>query len=364
MPHSFLSLRFSSSSVYLGFCLAAAPACTINNVDGKDGGTETVGSTGGTANANGGSSATTGGASVTSGGASAGDTGGASTGNTGGSSPAGGQGTAGSSATGSEPCSAADPGNNDRDHATAYTLGTDFLGCLQTTDDVDYYEFTTPATPVAGGVVVVSITNVGTTGNIESTTYSTSDNGEVQSDYTSNSGTSDFYWFNGAAATKYQVTVHHFTNATAATPYTFKVAYTPVNDTNEPNDQRTQSASMTVGTPVHGYQYAGYSMSTGFAANAWEDWFKVTLSAGTATITLADLASNINGQIDFYDSLGASVADNYSTTSGASVVLNRTGVTAGDYYVRVKPFTNPSTRGSGSVVPGYAIQPYTLSVTQ
>ena len=367
MSYSFLSRSSLSSSVCLLFCWATVSGCTINNVDKTDGGTAE--STGGTANESGGATASTGGNTNENGGASTstGGTpmtaGGATTSSTGGAA-GGSQGTAGATSTGSEPCSGADPGNNDRDHATPYSLGTDFVGCLQTTDDIDYYEFTTPVSPVAGGVLLISITNVGTTGNIESSTYTTSDNGEVQSDYTTGEGTSDFYWLNAASATKYQVTVHHFTSASAATPYTLKVAFTPVNDTNEPNDLRTQSTPITVGTPAHGYLYAGYSVSTGFTANAWEDWHKVTLAAGDATITLADIASDINGSVDLYDSLGASVSNDYSVSSGASVVLTQKGVTAGDYFVKVAPFTRPATRGSGSVVPQYATLPYTLTVTQ
>ena len=367
MLHSFFS-RSRLSTVCIGFCLATVPACTINNIDhGNDAGQSDIGgadgSTGGSVAESGGSSSTGGGSSTvagsnTGGGSSLAAGGTSST--AGGASSMGGQGTA----TPTDSCSDADANNNDRDHASTYVLGTEFAACLQTSSDVDYYEFTTPPSPVDGGVLVIGITSVGTAGNIDSSVYTTSDNGEVQANYSTGSGASVFYWFNATSATKYQVTVHHFTSSSTATPYTLKVAYSSVDDVNEPNDQRAQSKSMTVGTPVHGFLYAGYSVSTGFTASAWEDWYKITLAAGTATIALTDLASDVNGEIDFYDSLGASISSNYSTTSGASVVLNRTGVTAGDYYLKISPFTLPSSRGNGSVVPQYATQPYTLTVTQ
>jgi hypothetical protein len=105
-------------------------------------------------------------------------------------------------------------------------------------------------------------------------------------------------------------------------------------------------------------------VSTGFATNAWEDWFKVTLADGNVNVALTDLASDVNGDIELYDSLGSSITSAHSQTNGASVVLNRTGVTAGDYYVRLTPYTTPTTRGSGSVAPQYTSQPYTLMVTR
>ncbi len=356
-------------SACLGALSAVVPACTINTATSGDAGTD-VQSTGGSASTGGasgsstevGGSASTGG-STNSGGAS--DASGGATGAAGGSSTAGGSAsTAGGAASTSESCSAADPGNNDRDHATSYTLGTLFTGCLQTSSDLDYYEFTTPASPADGGVISIGITNVGTTGNIDSTVYVTADNGELLSNYATGAGASVFYWFNAAAATKYQLVVQHFTSANAATSYNLKIAFAPVNDNFEPNDQKTQAKPITVGTPVQAFMYAGYTVSTGFATNAWEDWYKVSLVTGTAKFALTDLASDVNGEINLYDSLGASVSSNYSTTSGASVILNQSNVAAGDYYVKVSPFTTPHTNGDGSSAPQYTTQPYTLTVTQ
>ena len=115
------------------------------------------------------------------------------------------------------------------------------------------------------------------------------------------------------------------------------------------------------GKAVSGYLFAGYESSTAIPDAAWEDWFKVTLPAGTASIKLTDLASDIAGQVTLYDTNGSQVASKYEGTHGASVVMSES-VTAGDYYVKVSPFAGHDVEGSGSTVPAYLSQPYTLTV--
>ncbi len=260
-----------------------------------------------------------------------------------------------------DPCSPEKTTNDDHDHATPYVLGTEFKGCLQTSADVDYYSYTVPATPAQGGVIVVSLTDVGAMGGLNMTTQAVADNGDVVNAY-GLSGGSVFHWFGARAGASFRVKVSYFTSNPNPTPYTLEVKYTGVNDVNEPNDTRAMAKEITNGTPVQGYLFAGFENSTSVPAAAWQDWFKVTLPAGMATISLMDLASDINGDVTLFDSLGSQISDKYSPTAGASVVLNQT-VTAGDYYVRLQPFTAPNPRGTGSTVPEYTRQPYTLATS-
>jgi hypothetical protein len=176
------------------------------------------------------------------------------------------------------------------------------------------------------------------------------------------SGQSVFQWFNAKAGASFRVKVGYFTGAQQPTAYTLRVTYAGVDDKNEPNDTRTTAVPITAGKAVQGYLFAGFENATSVATAAWEDWFKVTFPAGMAAITLTDLASDINGDVILYDSLGAQVTEAYSGTTGASVVMNR-AVTAGDYYLKVIPFTRPAVSGSGSTVPAYETQPYTLTAT-
>jgi hypothetical protein len=374
-----------------GGSAGAAGSSGSSGSGGADGGPEAGGSAGsggnaGSAGSGGSAGAGTGGTSGAGGGGAAGSAGragaGGSAGTTidaGGAAGGGGADAGGVDATppidgsgipdqgppgeaGTDPCTSADPGNEDRDHATPIPLGSDFQGCLQAQTDIDFYEFTAPDMPPAGGVVVVSLTEVSPAGGVDSTSYASTDNGAIENNYASG-GASVFYWFATVPASKYRVDVKRF-SGTTPTSYKLKVAYAPVNDANEPNDLRTQAKPLSVGTPLNGYLFAGYANSTGLAANAWEDWFKVTLADGSVTLALADLASDITGDVTLYDNLGVQIANGYQSTKGATVVLTKTGIVAGDYYVKLTPFTNPTPKGDGAIPGVYTTQPYTLTVTQ
>src|SRR4029079_10530076 len=128
----------------------------------------------------------------------------------------------------------------------------------------DYYQVTTPASPANGGVLTVNLIDVGPDGSIFATAFVASDNGKLEENGAASNGTSAYFWFNAAAATTYHVAVKAFYPETTANPYTFKTTFTPVNDTYEPNDLRTQATPVTVGTPVQAFMYAGYTVSTGF----------------------------------------------------------------------------------------------------
>jgi len=351
------------------FLVACVPAEPSKPGDGA-GGSATGGAGG---SGTGGAGGTQGGAGgATSGGSGGGSAAGGHTGSGGSTTSTGtggvtttGAGGQGNVSVGSDPCTSPDPGNEDQSHATPYpVLGADFHACMQSATDIDFYEFTTPASPAAGGVITVNLIDVGPDGDIDSTAFAASDNSEIQDNGNAANGGSTYYWFNAAPATKYRVSVQRFYPATIANPYTFKVTYTPVNDTFEPNDLRTQASPLTVGTPVQAFMFAGYASSTGFASNAWEDWYKVTLAAGMVNMTLAILATDVDGDIVLYDALGTEITSMGSAANGSSVVLNRTGITAGDYYVKVTPFYVPATKGNGTVLPQYVSQPYTLTIAQ
>jgi hypothetical protein len=263
---------------------------------------------------------------------------------------------------GRDPCSKADVPNEDPDHARPYALGSAFEGCLQTSDDLDYYAFTAPAKPVEGGFVVIKATGVGMKGSLHIEAEAAADDGDIW-DVSAPDGTSAFVWFNVKAGAKFFAKINAAYTLDAATPYTLTIDYTGVPDAHEPNDTRAQATPMTSGKAVHGYLFAGYESSLGIAAQDWDDWYKVTLPAGPATFTLSDLASDDSGDLSLYDATGSSVDGANNTTFGADVTFTHTIATAGDYYVDVKPQYPPASKGTGYTVPAYETQPYTLTVT-
>jgi hypothetical protein len=370
---------FAVSFLALGFAAACTVTTTKDSGDGGDKGTgatsgeEDAGSGGngeggkgaGGSGANGGSHA--GGSGGAAGGGAAGDSGDLD-GGTGSGGAAGSGNTVGDSgadgatpAGGSDPCDQAEAKtNDDRDHATPYALGSEFDACLQKNTDVDFYSYTIPSSPAQGGYVVVSITQVGTEGGMDMTTQAAADNGDVVHTY-GTGGQSIFTWFNAAAGASFRLAVKYFNGGDKPTPYTLKIAYKGVPDANEPNDLRTKATAIMNGKAVSGYLFAGYVNSTGIVDSTWEDWFKVTLPAGTASLALTDLASDVNGNVTLYDANGSQISNKYEPTEGASVVMSQS-VTAGDYYVKVTPFTTPGVKGEGSNVPAYLGQAYTLTV--
>jgi hypothetical protein len=272
-----------------------------------------------------------------------------------------GGGDAGAAVSAGDPCGKPEKTpNDDRSHATPYVLGTEFEGCLQTSTDVDFYSYTVPSTPAQGGVIVISLTQVGVQGSLNVTTQAVADGGDIVSANGIN-GQSVFQWFGAKAGASFRIKVNYFNSNPnqIPTPYTLLAKYTGVNDVNEPNDTQATATAITNGKAVQGYLFAGYENSTSIASAAWQDWFKVTFPAGTATITLMDIAGDINSDVTLYDSLGELVSERNTANAGASVVMSQS-VMAGDYYVRVQPFDAPSPRGTGSILPQYTMQPYTL----
>src|SRR5450432_1147492 len=84
----------------------------------------------------------------------------------GGTGGAGGGGTStggGSGGTGVNTCgfSGEVEPNETRDMATPYTFGTAMAGCVASSADHDFYEFTAPVADLAGGYIQITLTDVG-----------------------------------------------------------------------------------------------------------------------------------------------------------------------------------------------------------
>jgi hypothetical protein len=337
---------------------AGSGAAGSGGTAGTDGGAGTAGSagSGGTAGTDGGTDAGTGGAA------------GSPDGGTGGTAGAGGSDTTdGGTGDGGpiETCGTPESTpNEDRDHATPYTLGVATKACLQTDADIDFYEFTLPATPVQGGFVKVQMTDVGTAGTTSMTVYAAHDNGEFISAHNATAGGSSFLYFAGKAGAKFRIKVERYISFAMPTAYTLTAAFTGVNDTNEPNDDNAHATQLTVGTPASGYLFAGYEDSTAPAESAWEDRFKVTLPEGESTFTLT-VPPDIDGEIDIFNALGSQLDSESDATLGSTVVLKHdfTSGEAGVVYVSVHPYIAHKLDGTGSTTPGFWSTPYTLTVT-
>jgi hypothetical protein len=253
--------------------------------------------------------------------------------------------------------------NNDRDSATAYTLGTRYHACLQDVDDIDYYEFTIPADS-RGGYVMVSATDVGPNGDTRLELYSLVDLGLIHVVQDGNNGRSVYFRFNAKPGASFYLGVTSYDDVSTPNPYVFEATYIQVPDVHEPNDTRPDAAPISVGEPVQAYMFAGWENSTGIPAIEWFDWYQVELDPGAVEILLDIVASDIDGQIQLFSPLGTLLASAREAANGSSVLLESTIEEAGTHFIRVDPYDIPSTIANSSDATPYLTTPYTLTVTQ
>lgn len=348
--------------------------CMVNTKDsGQDGGApqNTGGAgTGGASMAAGGTSSggathNTGGSTFTAGGgASSGgaSSGGASTASAGGATSPTDGGSDGAAGAPEDVCGSAERrSNNTRETGTPFTLGSSIHACLQNFEDNDFYEFTVPDSPSQGGVVAVGITGVDASGSLEVAVETADDDGTLTGTvgYHGDRGQSVWFWLAGAPGTKFRINVHAYVSA-SNTGYTLGIKYTGAPDANEPNDTRATATPIQVGKPVTGYLFSGFESAT--VKSPWDDWYKVTLPAGMAQVTLTGLPESLRATVELDDSSGVRVTSGSSAAGGADAKVSST-VTAGDYFLHVTPAETYGLQGGGQQLPAYATTPYSLSVT-
>jgi hypothetical protein len=240
------------------------------------------------------------------------------------------------------------------------------VGCIGTGTDLDFYSFTTPATDLAGGYVLLSFTEVGAMGNIDVTLFSATDNSSVDEIYKTDDGASLFAYLAVAPGVTYRVQVNQFAGGRAPYRYTMKMAYVPIADAYEPNDTKETAKPIALGTPIMASLSAGYILDP-YKGEAFADWYSVPLTVGPATIKLANVPTDILGDIQLFDPNGESVDEMYTTTAGANVMLTADVKTAGTHKLVVQPFAGgPKAAGEAvaMVPPDHFTRLYTLTVSQ
>ncbi len=258
-------------------------------------------------------------------------------------------------------CEGAEIDNHSREKATPYVPGTAVRGCLRGAEQENFYSYTVPATPAKGGYVIVSLTDVGTSGNLKATTQAAANDGELTNSYNGAGGGSVYHYFSAKAGASFRLKIGRFSSSPDATAYTAKVSFTGVPDTNAPNFTRATAAALTTNMAAKSFLFTGYELSSAPPDDAWDSWFKVSLTVGTARVELTDVPPDINGQITLYDNLGSQVENTYDGTPGSSVILEKAIATSGEYYIKIKPFSRPgSLTGDTANVPKFFTQPYSL----
>lgn len=258
--------------------------------------------------------------------------------------------------------------NDTREQATAIVLNKTYTGlCVSnpdTTDALDFYEITAPASDVAGGVVELKVSNVLDGGLAEIIVTSSEDNGVIFDSYTTDQGANVTGWLAVSPGAKYKIQVNRFGGSGTRFAYDLSTTYTAVVDAFEPNNKKEDAKSITVGTPISATAAASSSKAD-LEVGDDQDWFSVTLAAGDASVKMTNVAADYLCDVELLDASGVSVGEKYQTDKGASCVLDATGLTGGSYYVKIHSFAGLPIRGDAhTAVASFELSPYTLVVTQ
>ncbi len=262
-------------------------------------------------------------------------------------------------------CGMGEP-NDTREQSTAIDLDKSYAGCVSATDGtdlLDFYELTAPM-DAAGGYVEVTISGVGPQGLAELIVTSSADNDVLFDAYTTDNGGSVKGWLTVAPGAKYRVRVSRFAGAGTRFAYSLDTKYTKINDTFEPNNSKADAKPISLNMPIQA-SAAAVSANTALAGADAEDWFKVTLAAGNATVKLSNSPSDHLCDVELIDNSGQSVGENYTTSNGANCQIDATALTGGTYYVNAHTFAGVPLRAAANAAPPAQITAqYTLVVMQ
>jgi len=263
-------------------------------------------------------------------------------------------------------CAFGEP-NDTRETATPVDVNRPYTAlCLSnadgTTDPSDFYVVTAPS-DTAGGYVTFAITNVGTTGTIEALATAAADGAQMVDVVGSNDGASVTGWFTVSPGAQYRLEVKRYPGAGATFDYDLQFAYTKVTDAYEPNNTRAAAKTIALTTPIQASGVA-FSANGALAATDDDDWYSVTLAAGSVAVKLTNSPADFTCDMQVFDATNAAIASEVSASSvGANCEVDATGLAAGVYTVDVHSYLTPDRAGKGTPPPSITGS-YTLAVTQ
>ena len=251
--------------------------------------------------------------------------------------------------------------NHTRETAYPITLGTAYSACLAE-NDKNFYLFTAPA-DAEGGYVVADITNV--SGFVSGHFYTTSDNGEILNGQPANAGASLKLYVAVASGVKYTFLADHYAGGPAFT-YDMKLTYTKNVDPAAAAKTKETAVQLVLGTASSGLFMAGYKAAT-IPDSDYDRYFKIDLAAGTATVKLENVASDVLSQFEVIDSSNTVVATVTAGNAGANPASTPpvTIPAMGTYYIVPGLYAGGRLKASGQgAVPDSFTHKYTVTVTQ
>lgn len=262
-------------------------------------------------------------------------------------------------------CAFAEP-NDDYASTHALSLPASIDACAPG-NDTDYFTVVTPSGNKAGGFLKVTVDD---TDSVELLAVledmGGGSNQEVWSGRALNGGatTSLVGYAAAPAARRYNLFVGGAQRAGAA-KYHASIAYTPFDDTFEPNDAFGDAKTITAGTAAHAifptYIPAGFNDKVDDA-----DWYLAAHAAGAFTVTLSDVPSDVQAQMEAYfvpagsSSMGSTLGSATGASKGAPLTITGTLPSAGSIRIEVKGRA-AIVKGAATPPPGF-VQKYSLLV--
>lgn len=150
-----------------------------------------------------------------------------------------------------------------------------------------------------------------------------------------------------------------------------QTTWTPVVDDHEPNDSPDEATDISLvdGTTnafdpsATAYLFAGRDNSEPLVRADYDDWYSVTLTAGTVRVRISDVPEDVRLDAIIEDSTGAQIEHGYQADRGADLSLEAVA-TAGEHFVRVTMWLVEDSKGRGSDLPSHFTETYELRVTQ
>ena len=258
--------------------------------------------------------------------------------------------------------------NDIREQAKAIDLNASYTSlCVSNpdhADELDFFEITAPASDLAGGVVEVLLSNVKSGGLAEIIVTSVADNGVIFDAYTTDAGANVSGWLSVSPGAKYRIRVSRFGGAGDRFAYDLSTKYTAIKDAFEPNNKKEDAKSISVNAPIEA-SAAAHSAKAELEPGDDDDWYKVTLAAGVATIKMTNNGSDHLCDMQLLDAAGQKVDERYTTTPGADCVMDARELKGGSYFLRLNTFGGHPIRGEANKpVAPYVLQSYKLEVQQ
>lgn len=255
-------------------------------------------------------------------------------------------------------------------HASPIGLGTDLAICIDSYTEYRFrFKITTPDAPPGGGYVIVSFRNVSSDFTVDVEVTPSTDSYALDTFQSADFPGDDFdTWFAATPGAQFFIDVSDlFGGFVAPLEYTMSAAFVAVDDAFEPNDTQANAKPIALGSSVQAFAFAGYGATPSVVQTGWYDWFKVTLPAGTPSLTLSGASPDFSLDVSLDDpnsDLGYA-ATGATLSSGSVTISPSTPLAAGDYFVIVEPTSsNIDAYGSGGAAASYATTPYTLVVNE